>query len=239
MAHILRTLKGLVAPGISTQFLEDEAHRLIAAHGDGDTPAFFGYRPEGAPHSFPAALCTSVNETIVHGVPDAEPYTFIEGDIVTLDCGLIHKGFVTDAAVSVIAGRGSEADEKLIRATEEALAAAIKVAKAGNTVGDIGAAVEAVIQKYGFQVPHELGGHGVGRTVHEDPFIPNWRMPGANAKLKADMVIAIEPMCSMGSAEMRLSGDGFSYYTSDGSKTAHTEHTVIVGEKGAEVLTKT
>lgn len=237
LGKVLQALKGLVAPGISTQFLEEEAHRLIHELGDGDTPAFFGYRPEGAPRSFPAAVCVSVNETIVHGVPNEEPYEFLEGDIVTLDVGLVHKGLITDAAISTIAGRGSKEDEKLIRATEESLAAAIKTAKVGNTTGDLGAAIETVITKYGFQVPHELGGHGVGRTVHEEPFIPNWRMPQANAKLQKDMVIAIEPMCTVGSAEMRLSDDDFSYYTRDGSKTAHTEHTVIVGETGAEVLT--
>lgn len=235
-AEILKELALLVRPGVSTQFLEDEARRLIVENGD--TPAFLGYTPEGERHPFPAALCVSINDVIVHGIPNLEPHIIAEGDLVTLDTGLIHGGLITDAAVSVIAGNGSEDVRRLLRATQEALDAGIGAARAGNTVGDIGAAIQAVAERYGYNYPLELVGHGVGRSVHEDPIIPNYGEPGEGPELQDGMVIAIEPMLMLGKRTVKYDSDGYTCRTRDGSVAAHIEHTVLVGVNGAEILTK-
>ena len=164
-AAILRNLAVMTVPGISTLELEEEARRLIEEAGG--TPAFLNYKPHGARRPYPAALCVSINDAIVHGIPNETSVTIQEGDVVTLDCGITYQGFITDAAISVIAGAGSTEDKKLIAATQEALAAGIAQARAGNHIGDIGAAVEAVGEKYGYGSPRELGGHSVGRAdVH-------------------------------------------------------------------------
>lgn len=235
-ASILKQLAAMVVPGISTAELEDEARRLIAEAGA--EAAFLGYQPHGAKRPYPAALCVSVNDAIVHGIPNENSLTIQEGDIVTLDCGLTYKGLITDAAVCVIAGQGSEEDKTLIRATREALDAGIAQAYAGNHIGDIGAAIEAFGKKYGFGSPRELGGHSVGRHVHEEPFVPNFGPAGSGELLEEGMVIAIEPMFMLGRSKIYLDKDGYTYRTKDGSKSAHVEHTVIVGANSAEVLTK-
>lgn len=236
LGRILKTLSEKVAPGVSTAELEDEARRLIAECGG--TPAFLGYKPQGAKRPYPAALCVSINDAVVHGIPNENPVTIQEGDIVTLDAGLVFGGLITDAAVTVIAGKGNEEDQRLIRAAQEALAAGIAQARTGNFTGDIGAAIEAVGKQYGFGSPRELGGHSVGRKVHEEPFIANFGPAGQGAPLVDGMVIAIEPMFTHGSGKVKLDPDGYTYRTRDGKKAAHVEHTVIIGEHGAEVLTK-
>jgi len=237
LAYMLDELKSMVAPGVSTGTLEEMARALIAARGD--TPAFLGYTPAGSGRPFPAALCVSINEVIVHGIPNEKPRNIKEGDVVTLDLGLIHEGLIVDAAVSTIAGAGSEEDLRLVRAVYEALDASISRARTGNTTGDIGRAVQAVGEKHDLKSPRELGGHGVGKSVHEEPFVPNWGKPGTGVKLKEGQVLAIEPMFAIGSAEVKLLEDGYTYVTKDGSRTAQVEHTVVVGKDGAEVLTKT
>jgi len=236
LANILRQLKAKVIPGVSTLDIEDEAKRLIAAHGD--MPAFLGYTPSGSARPYPAAACVSINEEIVHGIPNEKPKIFRDGDVVSVDVGIIHQGLVTDAAVVAVAGKGSKEDHKLVRAVEEALREAILMVRAGGHVGDIGNAVERVAKKYGLGIPRELGGHGVGRSVHEEPFIPNWGRRGTGELLEKGMVLAIEPMFALGSGDVELAGDGYTYVTKDGSKTAQIEHTVLVTEKQAEILTK-
>ena len=234
-AAILRNLAVMTVPGISTLELEEEARRLIEEAGG--TPAFLNYKPHGARRPYPAALCVSINDAIVHGIPNETSVTIQEGDVVTLDCGITYQGFITDAAISVIAGAGSTEDKKLIAATQEALAAGIAQARAGNHIGDIGAAVEAVGEKYGYGSPRELGGHSVGRAVHEEPFVPNFGPAGTGEELVLGLVLAIEPMFMLGGSKVYLDKDGYTYRTKDGAKSAHVEHTVIVGKNGAEILT--
>ncbi len=234
-AAILKQIAAMVVPGISTQELEDEARRLIEEMGG--TPSFLNYKPAGARRPYPAALCVSVNDAIVHGIPNEEPVTLAEGDVVSVDCGFTYQGFITDAALCVIAGSGSVEEKKLIAVAYEALDAGIRAARAGNHVGDIGAAIEAVQKKYGYGAPRELGGHSVGRAVHEEPFIANFGPAGTGEELVEGMVIAIEPMFMLGGNKIYLDKDGYTYRTKDGSKSVHVEHTVIVGKNGAEILT--
>ncbi len=237
LAGILSQLGEMVAPGITTQDLEDRALEIIAELGD--KPATLGYKPKGAKRPYPAALCVSINDEIVHGVPNEDPQVLKEGDIVSIDCLLTHKGLITDSAITVGVGKINAEDKKLINAVKEARAEGIKQAIAGNKIKEIGKAVSAVAKKYGYELPPELGGHGVGKKVHERPFIANYENgPDANVVLKDGQVIAIEPMMSIGSAKLKLASDGYTYKVKDGSKTAHFEHTVIVGTKSAEVLTK-
>lgn len=235
-ALILKHLAVMTVPGISTLELEEEAQRLIKEAGG--APAFLGYKPQGARRPYPAALCVSINDAIVHGIPNENPAVIQEGDLVTLDCGITYQGFITDAAVSVIAGGGNAEDRRLIAAAKEALSAGIAQARAGNHIGDIGAAVEAVGKKYGYGSPRELGGHSVGRHVHEEPFVPNFGLAGSGEELIDGMVLAIEPMFMHGGSKVYLDKDGYTYRTKDGAKSAHVEHTVIVGKNGAEILTK-
>ncbi len=237
LAGILSQLGAMCKPGVSTQELEDAAQQMIRELGD--KPATLGYKPKGARRPYPAALCVSINDEIVHGVPNESPQELEEGDIVSIDCLLTHKGLITDSAITVGVGKISAEDEKLINAVKEARAEGIKQAIAGNKIKEIGKAVSAVAKKYGYELPPELGGHGVGKKVHERPFIANYENgPDGNVVLKDGQVIAIEPMMSVGSAKLRLASDGYTYKVKDGSKTAHFEHTVIVGTKSAEVLTK-
>jgi len=236
LAHILNELSKKVEPGASTQTLEDEARRLILEAGG--VPAFLDYQPTGSKRPYPAALCVSVNDAIVHGIPNEYPAIIKNGDIVTLDCGFVYDGLITDAAVCVMAGNVDEKDALLVRASYEALDAGIAKARVGNKIGDIGAAIEKVGKKYGLGSPRELGGHSVGRQVHEEPFIPNFGPEGSGPDIEEGMVLAIEPMFMLGDSKVRLDSDGYTYRTRDSSKTAHVEHTVIVGKDGAEILTK-
>lgn len=236
LATILRTLALEVRPGISTEDLDEKARALLSASGD--RAAFLGYRPEGAPRPYPAALCISVNDVIQHGIPNEHPRIIKDGDLITLDMGLVHDGLITDSAVSVIAGTADSEDRSLIEAVEEALAAGIREAKTGNTTGHIGAAIESVGKKYGLKFPPELAGHGVGKRVHEEPYVPNYGTPGEGDELVEGLVIAIEPMFTRGGGAVKLDSDGYTYRTKDGSRSAHAEHTVIVGALGPEVLTR-
>jgi methionyl aminopeptidase len=236
LGALLRELGTMAQPGVTTQQLEDRARALIAELGD--TPATLGYTPAGCGRPYPAALCVSINQEIVHGIPNEEPKTLQEGDLVSIDCLLKHKGLIVDSCLTVGVGKLGEARQRLLNAAKEARAEALKVAKAGNTVGDIGHAVGLVAEKYGYSVPRELGGHGVGQRVHEEPFVPNYGRPGSGERLVEGMVLAIEPILIAGKPEIKAMPDGYTYESWDGTDSAQFEHTVIITNGTPEVLTK-
>ncbi len=234
-SFILEELARAVKPGISSLTLNETAEKLIAE--EGDIAAFLNYRPKGARRKYPASLCVSVNDEIVHGIPNEGEKILKDGDIVTLDLGLSHKGLITDSAITVGVGSISKENEELIQATEEALWAGIAEAKAGNHIGDIGFAIESVAKKKGFSLAQGLAGHGVGHSVHEEPFVPNAGRKGDGPELKPGMVLAIEPMLVVGKGDIVLSGDGYTYKTKDKSFSAHFEHTVVITEGEPIVVT--
>lgn len=236
-AKILRELAAMIKPGISSQTLEDKAREFIGR--DGGTAPFLGYKSKGSKRAFPAALCVSINDEVVHGLPNGKtPKILKEGDIVSLDLGFAYKGLITDAAVTVGVGKINPEDKRLLAITEEALYVGIKAAKAGNTTGDIGSAIFAIGKKASFGIVDILSGHGVGRYVHEDPYVPNFGDSGEGTLLKSGMTIAIEPMFNLGTKEIVLDKDGQTYRTVDGKWSAHFEHTILITEKGPEILTK-
>jgi methionyl aminopeptidase len=235
-AAILKELASMVQPGAHSLELERRARELIAAGGD--KAAFLGYKPDGAKRAYPAALCVSVNDEVVHGIPNEPDKVFKEGDIVSLDLGLVHKGLITDAAVTVPVGKISPELEKLLEATKKALSAGIKAAKGGRRIGDIGNAISRVAMPFGYGVVEDLAGHGVGYDVHEDPYVPNFGEPGKGEALTPGMVIAIEPMFDLGTKRVKLYKDDWTYRTADGSPSAHFEHTIVITKSGAEVLTQ-
>lgn len=236
LARHVRKLSELVKPGISSAELEAKAREWVQA--EGDTMAFFNHADRKKDTPFPSGLCLSVNDVIVHSPAATNNLTIQDGDVVCLDFGIIHRGLYTDHASTVIAGTPKSADdERLLRGTREATGAGIEQAVVGNTTGDIGYAVQKVAEKYKFGYPKNLSGHGVGLKVHEEPHVPNYGEPGKGTKLVEGLVIAIEPMMTLGSGELYVDGDGFSYRTKDGSRTAHFEHTVLVTKNGPEILT--
>ncbi len=234
-AEILKLVAKVVAPGISTKSLDILAQRLIKEGGD--KSAFLGYTPEGVSYPYPAALCVSINDEVVHGIPNKD-VLLEEGDIVSLDLGLKHRGLITDGAITVPVGKVSKAAKDLIAATKKALELAVKAAKPGNTTGDIGHAVESFVKPLGYGIVKILSGHGVGYSVHEDPYVPNYGQPGKGEKLVPGMVIAIEPMLNLGTGTVYATDDEYTYITKDGKISAHFEHTVAITEKGPVILTK-
>ena len=234
LAAILRQVAEKVAPGITTGELNEYAHRLIIEAGH--TPAFLNYKPEGADFPYPASLITSVNAEVVHGIPGKK--VLKEGDIIALDLGLNYEGVFLDHAITVPVGVIGGKDKELLAVTEEALAKGIEAIVPGATVGDIGYAIESFVKPYKLGIVRVLSGHGVGRAIHEDPYIPNYGRPGRGAKLVPGMVIAIEPMLTRGSEDIITMPDGYTLKTVDGSRSAHFEHTVLITETGAEILTK-
>ena len=236
LAAILRQVAAAVAPGVTPLALDTLARELIKKNGGGDRPSFLGYQPAGAPRPYPTALCVSVNNAVVHGLPDDRALQ--DGDIIGLDLGLEHGGLFTDMAVTVGVGKIAPELKQLLAQTERALAAGIKRVRAGNTLGDIGAAVSTVAKSHGYGVVRELAGHGVGLAVHEEPEVPNFGKAGTGLKLKAGMVIAIEPMFNLGTEKVIFMDDGYTVLTADAKPSAHFEHTVLVTDRGAEVLTK-
>ena len=236
LAGILEQVVQLTVPGVSIAKLNEEAEKLIVEGGD--EPSFLGYTPEGARRPYPATLCVSINDEIVHGIPNEGEKILKEGDIVGLDLGLKHKGLFLDTAVTVGVGEVSKEDQKLINITKEALMVGINAARAGNTVGDIGYAIEQFEEQYGYGSTSELGGHGVGHKVAEDPYIANFGEKGEGETLKAGMVLALEPMLNAGDERIVLSEDDYTYKTADGKNSAHFEHTILVTDDKAEVLTK-
>lgn len=236
-AKILKEIAQKVRPGIRTGDLNSYAEQLIDEAGC--TASFLGYQPKGAREPFPAALCVSINEEIVHGIPNgSEDRLLLEGDIVSLDLGVTYKGFITDASVTVPVGRISKEAQELISATREALDKGISAMRLGGHIGDIGAAIMEVAVRHGLGVIEGLSGHGVGYSVHEEPFVPNKAKRGEGPELKPGLVIAIEPMFSLGSRDIKLLSNDYTFITRDKSLAAHFEHTVAVTKNGIEVLTK-
>lgn len=242
LATVLFKLKGKVLPGVSTKDLDSYASKLI--HEMGDTPAFLNYRPVGAKIPFPASLCVSVNDEVVHGIPNNKRI-LKEGDIVSLDLGLKHRNLFTDMAITVPVGKVNEVNKKLMEVTERALQVGIDSALIGNTVGDIGFAIESFVRsrkdkdknmQYG--IVEILAGHGVGRSIHEDPYIPNFGKAGKGEKLVPGMVIAIEPMINLGTKNVTIDDDDWTFRTADRKNSAHFEHTILITEGEPEILTK-
>jgi methionyl aminopeptidase len=231
---VLQKLRAEVRPGVTTLALDHTARALIEA--DGDRPAFLNYRPAGARHAYPYTLCASVNNVVVHGQPSAL-CVLKEGDIIKLDLGLVHEKLYLDAAITVGVGTISAEAKKLMAVTEESLYAGIKETKPGRSLGDIGYAIERVVLRNGFSVAEGLTGHGIGKKMHEDPAVFNFGDRGTGMKLVPGMVIAIEPMVTIGSGEIyQLRDEG--YGTVDRTWAAHFEHTVAITEKGPMILTK-
>lgn len=234
LAHVMGEVSSAVVPGISTQALNDLAERLI--RDGGDTPSFLHYKPAGAHTPFPATLCVSVNDEAVHGIPSSDRI-LKEGDIVSLDAGLTHNGRIADMCVTVPVGKIDAGAQRLIEVTREALARGIAVARGGAFVGDIGRAIEPYVEKEGFTVVAELGGHGVGFSVHEEPHIFHIARKGKGVELMPGMVITIEPTITEGDGEVILAEDEWAYKTADGSRCAQFEHTLLITDGDPEILT--
>jgi methionyl aminopeptidase len=227
--QVLERVSVAVKPGATTGDLDRVAEQALKEFGA--KAAFKGY------HGYPAVLCTSVNSEVVHGIPSTKRI-LKEGDIVSLDFGAIVDGYYGDSAVTVAVGEKIDPKtEKLLKITEESLKKAISVIKPGATLGDIGEAVQTIVEAEGFSVVRDFVGHGIGSSMHEDPQVPNFGTAGRGMKLKAGMVLAIEPMVNAGKPEVRVLKDGWTAVTDDGSMSAHFEHTVAVTDTGATILT--
>lgn len=243
LAGILNTLKKETVAGISTLDLDKKAYDLCVQHGA--VPAFLNYTPQGASRPFPGSICISINEEVVHGIPNQNPKTLKKGDVVVLDMGLLYKDMFTDSAVTLVVG-GDEANPtgaKMIQVATEALSAAIDSLKPGVRTGTVGYAIEEVVKRHGksgakFSIPMELGGHGIGHAVHEDPFMPNFGKKGEGVIMREGMVVAIEPILTEKKPNIKLLRDGYTYVTSDKGLSVHVEHTIVVTKDGAEVLTQ-
>jgi methionyl aminopeptidase len=235
LSEILYIVAKKAVPGANVSDLDELAERFIREGGD--RAAFLGYRPEGATRPYPASLCVSINDEIVHGLPNEKDKILKEGDIVGLDMGLIHKGFITDSAITVPVGEISKSDQKLLNVTKEALRLGIEKARAGNNVGEIGFVVEEYVRSQGFTPAEDLGGHGVGVKVHEEPYVPNIGPRERGPRLKKGMVIAIEPIINEGGGRIYLDKDGYTFKTVDGKRSAQFEHTVMVTDGEPVILT--
>lgn len=234
LAGALKHVAARTKPGVTTAELDLAAEKYI--RDAGAVPAFLNYQPEGARYPFPAVLCVSINEEVVHGIP-RETTVVKEGDLVMLDLGLSYEGYFSDAAVTVIAGSGSPEDQRLLVATKEALMAGIAAATVGRRTGDISAAIQAVGEKYGLGIVEDLGGHSLGTVPHELPFVPNVGKKGTGEKLTEGLVLAIEPIFTQGKGDITLAEDQWTYITSDGSRCAEFEHTIRITKDGAEIFT--
>jgi methionyl aminopeptidase len=227
VARILAELRKTVAVGVTTKDLDHLAEQLVREAGA--EPAFKGY------HGYPATVCASVNEQVVHGIPSAR--ALVSGDIVSIDMGAKLDGFFGDCAVTVPVGDVPETATQLLRVTEKALFQGIDVVKPGARVSDIGAAVQHHVEAYGFSVVREFVGHGIGTSLHEEPQVANYGPAGSGPRLSEGMVLAIEPMVNAGRASVKVQSDGWTAVTTDGSLSAHFEHTVVVTREGTEILT--
>ncbi len=236
LSSILDVLSAAVAPGVSTKDLDDLANKLIKDKGD--VPILLGYKPDFSDRAYPATICASINDEIVHGIPKADRI-LKEGDIIGIDLSMMHNNMIVDSARTIPVGTISKDVRKLIEVTREARAIGIAAATVGNHVGDIGHVIETYAHEFGYGVVEELCGHGVGCKVHEEPNVPNFGKPGTGPILEAGMVIAIEPMFNLGNKRMAHdSSDGYTCRTADGSMSAHFEHTVAILNDGPEILTK-
>ena len=230
LGETVAMLRERVVPGVTTGELDEVAEEFIRSH-DGATPAFKGL------YGFPGTLCTSINNEIVHGIP-SNKRVLKEGDLLSIDVGVRYKGFYTDAATTVPVGDVDETSRRLLDVTQRALEAGIAAATVGNHIGDIGAAVQAVVEGAGFSVVRDLVGHGIGTEFHEEPQVPNYGKPKRLMKLTPGLTIAIEPMVNVGSPKTRTLPDRWTIVTVDGSRSAHFEHTVAITENGPRVLTR-
>ncbi|MFD5073252.1 type I methionyl aminopeptidase [Streptomyces sp. NPDC058371] len=234
VGRALTAAREAAAVGVSLLELDEVAHQVL--RDAGASSPFLGYRPSFAPTPFPAVLCTSVNEAIVHGVPTG--YRLRDGDLVSLDFGAELGGWVGDSAISFVVGKPRPADVLLVETAERALAAGIAAARVGNRIGDIAHAIGTVCRAAGYGIPDGFGGHGIGRHMHEDPGVPNEGRPGRGLPLRHGMVIAIEPMLIGGGTDgFHAAPDGWTLRTDDGSRAAHAEHTVAITDAGPRILT--
>lgn len=227
VGEVLHRLAAMVEPGITTRDLDAEAERIIRAAGA--YPTFKGY------HGYPASICTSVNDEVVHGIPGNRKLK--EGDIIGIDCGATLQGYVGDAAVTVAVGKVSEEVEKLLEVTRQSLYQAIEQCQVGNHLGDVCHAVQAYVEPRGYSVVQNYCGHGIGRAMHEDPQVPNYGEPGKGRVLREGLVLAIEPMINLGRHHTKQLKDGWTVVTLDGKPSAHFEHTVAITEEGPQILT--
>jgi methionyl aminopeptidase len=226
--EVLHAVRAMVKPGATTLELENVAARLI--EDAGAKPAFKGY------HGFPCVLCTSLNDQVVHGIPSART-VLREGDILSVDCGAVIDGYYGDSAITIPVGKVAAGTQRLLDITKGSLERAIETVRPGATLGDVGAAVQEMVEAEGFSVVKEFVGHGIGTHMHEDPQIPNFGQRGRGVRLREGMVLAIEPMVNAGSDAVRVLKDGWTAVTEDGSLSAHFEHTVAVTKDGAAILT--
>jgi len=233
VADVLRLLKQYIRPGATTKELDTIAEEYIRSHNA--EPAFKGYG-SNKQNLFPASLCTSIDDEVVHGIPGNR--TLHEGDIISIDVGVKKNEFYGDGAWTFPVGKISDEKAHLMKTAEESLFKGIAMARAGNHVRDISAAVQTRVEEEGFSVVRDLVGHGVGRNLHEDPAVPNYVQSGAGPVLQKGMTIAIEPMVNAGAYRVRMDRDGWTIRTSDGSPSAHFEHTILVTENEPEILTQ-
>lgn len=237
LAEVLYELQERVVAGVSSAELDELAHDLIIRKGA--KPSFLGYKPEGHKREYPATICFSLNDEVVHGIPNEKEKILKSGDIVTLDCGLWLDDLCVDAARTLIVGSASKEAKIVHNAAKEMLSAQISAAKPGVAVSDLGQASEKVVNQYGIYTPKILGGHGVGKAVHEEPFVPSYFSKDSyfKYKLKEGQVLALEPIAIFGTSEVILDKDGYTYKSKDGSLSAQFEETVAIFENGAEIIT--
>jgi methionyl aminopeptidase len=232
LAH--RAMRAAADVGVTLRDLDEVARDMLREHGA--TSAFLDYHPHFAPSPFPGVICASKNDVVVHGIPTDDPLE--DGDLLSIDFGAILDGWVGDAAVTFTVGTPREEDDRLRQAAEDALAAGIAAAVPGARLGDVGAAIGTIGRGHGYGIPQGWGGHGVGRSMHEDPSVPNEGVPGRGLRLRAGLVIAIEPMFMAGGEDdVVLDDDGWTIRTVDGSRASHAEHTIAITEDGPQILT--
>ncbi len=226
VAEVFRELRGMVVPGITTRELDRMAEAIILSKGA--LPAFKGYR------NYPATLCVSINEEVVHGIPG--PRKLKEGDIVSIDVGVNLNGYFGDAAITLPVGKVDEEAMRLMAVTEKALYIGIELARVGNRLYDISHGIQTWVEANGFSVVREFVGHGIGKSLHEEPQVPNFGSPGQGPRLEKGMVFALEPMVNEGTYEVRILSDGWTVVTADGKRSAHFEHTIAITDGKAEIL---
>lgn len=228
VAQVLRDLREIVKPGVTTKDIEIFVEKKIAEKGA--IPAFKGYR------NYPSSVCTSVNDQVVHGIPSN--LRLKDGDILSIDLGVYLDGFYGDGAVTLPVGRISPAAERLLKVTEEALYKGIEKARPGNRVSDVSSSIQRYVESHGYSVVRTFVGHGIGRSLHEEPQVPNYGNPGHGPRLREGMTLAIEPMVNEGTYEVKILDDGWTAVTADGSLSAHYEHTIVITKNSARILTK-
>lgn len=234
VARALQAVAERAQPGVRLRDLDEVAAKVIADAGA--RPSFLDYHPHFAPSPFPASICTSVNDVVVHGIPD--DYVLREHDLLSVDCGAERAGFHGDSAITVPVGGPRSEDQRMLTDAKRALATAIDAAQVGARLGDVSAAIGRIGRQGGYGIPHDFGGHGIGRKMHEDPPVPNEGAPGKGFRLRPGLVIALEPMFTAGGSDRyRMAADGWSLCTVDGSRAVHVEHTVAITRAGPIVLT--